>query len=230
VTVNKMTEEIENKDMEENEDTSKVVEKPAEEKKEEIKVEEKAPEKPKENKGELKLSKKTVWIVIIAVVLIGAFFFFRNDGSSGGNLALSGQIGSQVGDIAPDFSITDVEGNQISLSQFKGKPVIIGFFATWCAPCQIEANRVKQIDDETGGDKFVVYQVGIDQRENLADLKQFKTNIGNDDWIVGFGFDIAQQYNVRTLDTTIIIDKEGNIVYRDNGVPATLTQLRKYLT
>jgi len=178
---------------------------------------------------EIKINKKTIWIVVIVIALIGLFFFFRNDGSSGGNLALSGQLGSQVGDIAPEFSITDVGGNQISLNQFKGKPIIIGYFATWCAPCQIEANRIKQIDDETGGDKFVVYQIGIDSKENINDLKQFKSNQGNDDWVVGFGLDSAKQYNVRTLDTTVILDKDGNVVYRDNGVPATLEQLRRYL-
>jgi len=179
--------------------------------------------------GEIKVSKKTVWIVIIAAVLVGLFFFFKNDGSSGGDVVLSGQIGSKVGDIAPEFSMTDVDGDQISLSQFKGKPIVLAYFATWCAPCQIEANRVKQVDDETGGNKFVVYQIGIDQRETLADLKQFKTGFGNGDWIVGFGFDSAQQYGVRTLDTTLIIDKDGNIVYRDNGTPATLEQLRAQL-
>jgi thiol-disulfide isomerase/thioredoxin len=179
---------------------------------------------------DVKVKKSTMWIVIIAIILIGLFFVFRNNGSSSGEIILSGQIGSQVGDIAPEFSMIDVEGNQVSLSQFKGKPVVIGYFATWCAPCQIEANRIKQIDDETDGNKFVVYQIGIDGRENIDDLKEFKSGFGNDDWVVGFGLDSAEQYNVRTLDTTLIIDENGNIVYRDNGTPATLEQLRRYLT
>ena len=179
---------------------------------------------------EIQIKKKTIWIVIIAIVIVGLFFFFKNDNSIGGNVVLSGQIGSNVGDIASDFSMIDVDANQISLSQFRGKPVVLAFFATWCAPCQIEANRVKQIDDETGGNKFIVYQIGVDDRENLNDLKQFKSGYGNDDWVIGFGFDVAQQYNVRTLDTTLILDKEGNIVYRDNGIPASIGELRRYLT
>jgi len=179
---------------------------------------------------EIKISKKTIWIVIIAIIIVGLFFFFKNDDSTGGNVVLSGNIGSNVGDIAPDFSMTDVDDNQISLVQFKGKLVALAFFATWCAPCQIEADRLKQLDDETGGDKFAVYQIGVDNRENLNDLKQFKSGFGNDDWIVGFGFDVAEQYNVRTLDTTLIIDKNGNIVYRDNGVPASIEELRRHLT
>ena len=180
--------------------------------------------------AEMQIKKKTIRNVIIGIIIIGVlFYFFGNNRSSSGDIVLSGQIGSKVGDIAPDFSITDVDGDQISLSQFKGKPVAIAFFATWCTPCQIEADRLKQLDDETGRNKFIVYQIGVDNKESLDDLKNFKSGYGNSDWVVGFGFDTAEQYNVRTLDTTLILDKEGNIVYRDNGIPASLDELRKYL-
>lgn len=180
--------------------------------------------------GEIKISKKTIWIALIIVALVVVFFVWdRGENSQTGNIVLSGQTGSQVGDIAPDFSITDVDGNQISLSQFKGKPVVLAFFATWCGPCQIEANRVKQVDDETGGDKFIVYQIGVDAKESLDDLREFKTDFGNNDWVVGFGLDAAQQYGVRALDTTLIVDENGNVIYRDNGVPAEVDELRRLL-
>lgn len=178
---------------------------------------------------DVKIKKSTLWIIVIIIVILGLFYFYGNNSSFEGDFVLSGQIGSNVGDIAPDFSITDMDGNQVSLSQFKGKLVALAFFATWCTPCQIEADRLKQIDDETGGRKFIVYQIGVDNRETLSELEQFKSEYGNDDWVVGFGFDVAEQYNVKTLDTTLIIDGEGNIVYRDNGIPASLNQLRKYL-
>ncbi len=178
---------------------------------------------------EIKISKKAIWIILIVIVLIGFFFFFRG-GSSETEVVLTGNIGSQVGDIAHDFSIIDVDNNQVFLRQVKGKPIVLAFFATWCIPCQIEAERIKQLDDETGGDKFAVYQIGVDGKETNNDLRQFKSDFGNKDWIVGLGLDVAQQYNVRTLDTTLIIDKEGNIIYRDNGVPASVEELRKHLT
>lgn len=179
--------------------------------------------------NEIKINKKIIWIVVIVIVIIWAFFFFKDSNSSNSDVILSGEVGFEVGDIAPDFSITDVNGNQISLNQFKGKPVVFAFFATWCVPCQIEAKNLRFLDDETGGEKFIVYQIGIDGREALEDLRQFKSDFGNEDWIVGFGLDIAQQYNVKTLDTTLIVDENGNIVYRDNGVPASIEELRKYL-
>ena len=140
----------------------------------------------------------------------------------------TGQIGFTVGDTAPDFTVNDVDGRSFTLSEVNGKPVVIAFFATWCAPCQIEAATLKKLDDEQGGNTFEVLQIGVDQRESIDDLKRFKDSFGNEDWIVGFGFDTAEKYGVRSLDTTVIV-KDGVIVYRDNGVPARLETLRKWL-
>ncbi|RMD66102.1 TlpA family protein disulfide reductase [Candidatus Pacearchaeota archaeon] len=178
----------------------------------------------------LKIKKRTLWVIAVAVVLVVGFFFLKGNSRNEVSDVANNAIGAQVGNIALDFSLKDVSGNVVSLSQFKGKKVVLAFFATWCTPCQIEASRLKQVDDETGGEKFVVYQIGVDNRESEDDLRNFKNQFGNDDWIVGFGFDVAQKYNVRSLDTTLIIDENGKIVYRDNGVPASFEDLRKYLT
>jgi len=173
---------------------------------------------------------KNIKIILLGLVLVSILILSGCGNSSNNDTVIpTGNIGANVGDIAPDFTLNDVDGNSYTLSQFKGKPVLLAYFATWCTPCQIEANTVKQVDDETGGNKFAVYQIGVDDRENLNDLKQFKSGYGNNDWIIGFGFDVAEQYNVRTLDTTLIIDEDGIIVYRDNGIPANADVLRKWL-
>jgi len=163
--------------------------------------------------NEIKISKKTIWIVVITLVVIGLFFFIRNGGNlSTGNIVMSGQIGSQVGDIAPSFPLQTIDGENIFSEKFKGKKIVIGFFATWCTPCQIEAANVKQVDDETGGDKFIVYQIGVDPKESSQQLQTFKSIFGNNDWILGIGMDVAREYNVKSLDTTFILDEEGNII------------------
>lgn len=179
--------------------------------------------------SDIKIKKEIIWaITILVVVIVGVFAFVKdNSNSVTGNVVKTGNIGTSVGDIAPDFSITDVDGRAYTLSKLK-KPTVIAFFATWCTPCIIEANNVKQVDDESGN--FEVFQIGVDNRESLNDLIQFKNQYGNKDWIVGFGFDIAQIYGVKTLDTTLIVDENGIIVYRDNGIPADVDTLREWLT
>lgn len=180
---------------------------------------------------EIKVKKKTLIISIVIIFILIVLFIFLNNKNSPSNedITFTGDVGSNIGDIAPDFSLIDTEENSYSLSQFRGKKVVLAFFATWCTPCQIEANSLKQVDDETGGDKFIVYQIGVDNRENINDLKQFKSSFANNDWIIGFGFEVSQPYNVKTLDTTLIINEEGNIIYRDNGIPADIETLRGLL-
>lgn len=179
--------------------------------------------------SDIKIKKKIIWVIaILVIVIVGVFAFVKNSPNFvNANVVKTGNIGTSVGDIAPDFSITDVNGKTYTLSKLK-KPAVIAFFATWCTPCIVEANNVKQVDDESGN--FEVFQIGVDNRESLNDLIQFKNQYGNEDWIVGFGFDTAQIYRVKTLDTTLIIDENGIIVYRDNGIPADVDTLRRWLT
>jgi len=177
----------------------------------------------------IKIRKNSFWIGIIIIILIVSFLLFNNVSGESSSVISSENIGSEVGNIAPTFSIIDINNKETSLEDFRGKKVIIGFFATWCTPCQIEATRIKQIDDETNGNKFIVYQIGVDPKEDIQALQNFKSNFGNDDWFVGSSLDIAKQYNVKSLDTTIIIDEQGKILYRDNGIPASLKDLKKYL-
>ncbi len=162
-------------------------------------------------------------------LLFGLLFFVACTQTTTDNIIDTSDaiIGTQAGYIAPDFTLTTVEGNSVSLSDYSGKKVIIAFFATWCVPCQIEADNIKVLQDENLD--IAVFQIGVDNRESLEDLQKFKSERGRDDWIVGFGFDVAKNYDVKSLDTTIIIDEEGIIIYRDNGIPATVETLRRYL-
>jgi len=174
------------------------------------------------------MNRKILLLFLLFVIIVSGCG--RNTPSSDAAVVPTGNIGFDVGDIAPDFSVTDVDGKTFTLSEAKGNSVVVAFFATWCTPCQIEANNLKKVDDESDGEKFEVLQIGVDQRESAGDLKQFKDLYANKDWIVGFGFDVAEKYNVRSLDTTVIINEDGVIVYRDNGQPASVSTLQRWLS
>jgi len=170
---------------------------------------------------ELKIKKKTLWTILIIVLVSIGFFILNNSGnSSNKNFTFSGEIGSDLGDIAPDFSLSTVEEDVVKLSDFRGKYVLFASMATWCTPCQIEANNVRRAQENLEGSQLVVMQIDVDPRETNNDLEKFRKEFGQDNWIMGFDDgSIAQLYNIRTFDTTLLVNPEGKIIYRDNGFP-----------
>jgi hypothetical protein len=81
-------------------------------------------------------------------------------------------------------------------------------------PCQIGAKRVAKLDDELGGNVFDVLVVFVDPRENNNDLKKWKEQFGNSDWIVAFDNTVdplSQKINLKYLDTKYLLDKNGSV-------------------
>ena len=85
--------------------------------------------------------------------------------------ALCGFVAAQaqvkVGDKAPDFAMASINGDTIRLSQFKGKSVLIDFWASWCGPCMMLAPTVAQIAEEYAG-RIKVCKVNVDEEPDLA--------------------------------------------------------------
>jgi peroxiredoxin len=127
-----------------------------------------------------------------------------------------------VGRRAPDFTATDLSGNQISLSDYRGKVVLLDFWATWCAGCLMEMPDVKQVYEKYHKDKdFVVIGVSLDV--NQARTKEFVKKSGFD-WpqvYDGRGWEsgVAQLYHVDAIPSTFLIDKKGIIRYTDLTAP-----------
>ena len=157
---------------------------------------------------------KVIAIVILAVMLIVTI-------SSGiGNPFISAQTpksneGLNVGNIAPDFKLTDPLRGSIIKSNFNGKPLFIFFTATYCTPCQIGAQNLAKYDDEHGGNAFNVLIVFIDDKETSNQFIDWKKQFGRDDWYIAKGIEMANNYQVRFLDTKYVFDKDGIIKWID---------------
>lgn len=122
-----------------------------------------------------------------------------------------------IGKSAADFKITTFSGEEISLSQYKGKPVLLNFFASWCVGCGQEA-RILEAAHRTYTPKGGVF-IGIainDTREAaLGFIRKYgKTYILAQDHIGG---DIALEYGVAAIPETFLIDKNGIIQHRQVG-------------
>jgi len=129
-------------------------------------------------------------------------------------------VGITEGFTASDFTLVDIEGKTHKLSDFRGKYVLFASMATWCTPCRIEAENVRRAQDNFPHLPLVVMQIDVDPRESAQDLIRFREEFGREDWIMGFDDEsISRLYDIRTFDTTVIVDPDGKIIYRDNGFP-----------
>ena len=112
---------------------------------------------------------------------------------------------------APDFSLKDTDGRTVKLSDYKGKVVLLNFWATWCGPCKIEIPWFVEFEQQLKHRGFAVLGVAMDEdgwevvKPFIAELRvNYRTLMGNDS--------IAQLYGgVDSLPTSFLIDREGKI-------------------
>jgi peroxiredoxin len=128
------------------------------------------------------------------------------------------KVGVAEGKAAPDFELTTLEGEQISLSSLKGKKVIINFWATWCPPCRAEMPDMQKIHD-TYGDKVVVAAVNLTSSEKSIDsVKGFIDELGlSFPVLLDKKGDINKQYEVMSYPTSYIVNENGIITTKFIG-------------
>ncbi len=125
--------------------------------------------------------------------------------------------GVGVGDIAPDFSLNDPEGKQVSLSSLKGKYVLLDFWASWCGPCRKENPNVVRLYEQYKDKDFEIYGVSLD-RDKDAWIKAIKDD--NLTWVHGsdlkyWSSDVAVQYGVNGIPATYLLDQEGRVIAKN---------------
>lgn len=164
---------------------------------------------------EITIKKSYLIIGIIVIIALASFFFVpRFTGN-----AVKETSNNLVQ--AKDFSLQTTEEEKITLSQFKGKIVILQAMASWCPSCKLQAQQIKPIYEKYADNGLVVISLDIQpERSSLHDLKNFKTNFGGE-WYYGFYPEFINQYGIRSLDSTFIIDRSGNVVYRDDTITTT---------
>jgi len=125
-------------------------------------------------------------------------------------------IGTEIGDKAPDFELTTVDGEQLKLSDFKGKRVMLNFWATWCPPCREEMPAMELFFKDMDA---VVLAV------NLTDMEVNKKQVT--DFINTYGLtfpvlldekgEVSSLYRISPIPTTYMIDSQGFIRHKAYG-------------
>jgi thiol-disulfide isomerase/thioredoxin len=131
-----------------------------------------------------------------------------------------------LGHSAPDFTLTTLEGEHLTLSDLRGQPVVLNFWATWCPPCRAEVPALGAVSDSLEGGAIVL---GVDVGESARTVSDFVAERGVSYPIALDGDSAtARLYGVRVFPTTYLLDANGVIVEIFTG-PVTEPLLRARL-
>ena len=138
-----------------------------------------------------------------------------------------------VGQLAPQFTTTDRKGQVHQLSDFRGKVVLVNFWATWCPPCVEEMPSMESLCKELDQEQLAIMALSVDDSWEPVDVFFRESNFG---LIIysDFGGKIAQLYGTEKVPETYILNKHGVIVHKVVGAtnwmaPKMLSFLRQLL-
>ncbi|WP_292019022.1 TlpA disulfide reductase family protein [Maritimibacter sp. UBA3975] len=119
---------------------------------------------------------------------------------------------------AGQATFTDTEGNEVSLADYRGKVVLLNFWATWCAPCRHEMPMLDALQAEYGGDDFAVVTVATGRNKEMA-IKKFFEEVGVENLpiLMDPKQGLAREMGVMGLPVTVLLDREGNEIARLMG-------------
>lgn len=120
---------------------------------------------------------------------------------------------ANAGDPAPDFTLRDINGQSVSLSQFKGKVVVLAFWATWCGPCKEEMPHLEKLYKEKKDQGLVVLSINTDDARSASKVKPYiRTNGYTFPVLLDRDATVISTYNPgKTLPYTVVVDRNQEI-------------------
>ncbi|RBP87036.1 DsbE subfamily thiol:disulfide oxidoreductase [Cytobacillus firmus] len=122
-------------------------------------------------------------------------------------------VGLEKGNLAPDFELTDMEGNPVKLSDFRGKAVLLNFWASWCPPCRAEMPHMEKLYNKYKDKNFDILAVNLTNTEkNSGDAEKFVKELGLTFTIpMDVKGEAGSDYNIMAYPTSYFIDSDGVI-------------------
>lgn len=174
-----------------------------------------------------------IGVMLFAVLIVGASILYNamKDKVEDNSFQMEGENSDDVDDTdenntdseniaAPDFTMTDKDGNEVKLSNFSGKPIVLNFWASWCGPCQMEMPDFEEMYKTYGKEvQFVMVNMTDGSQETVESAAQFITEKG---YTFPVYYDTkmegAYYYSVYSLPTTYFIDAQGYVSASNKGM------------
>jgi peroxiredoxin len=150
------------------------------------------------------MKKNALIVVIVILAVIGALFFFGQN--SGKPIRLA-----REGDRAPEFTLTALDGRTVSLSSFRGKAVMVHFWATWCPPCVEEFPTLERLYRSPIGKDLVILAVSVDEGGAPAVSAFLQQNRLTLPVLLNPDQSVSRSYGTLKFPETYLVDREGVI-------------------
>ncbi|KNF07605.1 thiol-disulfide oxidoreductase ResA [Gottschalkia purinilytica] len=173
------------------------------------------------------MNKKGLIIIILTVVLIGGLYYFtmgrkteeslpkdnitkeKNEEDREEKKEKKKITEATVGEEAPDFTLRNLDGKEVSLKDYRGKIVLINFWATWCEYCDKEMPDLQKLDKEN--DDLVV--LAVDVMEDEEKVKNYiKKGAYDFEVVLDEEGDVAKNYLISAFPTSYFVDKDGTLI------------------
>jgi thiol-disulfide isomerase/thioredoxin len=130
---------------------------------------------------------------------------------------------------ALDFTLEDMSGNEVALSDYKGKTIFLNFWASWCGPCKYEMPFIEQLYQDNKDSDFVIITVNL--QETKAIVSKFMTdNKYTFPVLLDIKGDVSTQYGVSGIPLSLLINKDFKIVSAHEGYMENYEMLKEFVT
>ena len=173
-------------------------------------------------------------IAAVAILFAGEGLFRTGDRNATDGQRTAARLPSSgpapgVGDTALAFEVQNVDGETVRLSDHLGQPVILNFWASWCAPCRVEMPALQALYEEHEDQGLVILALNQNESEQTAERFFFQEmGLTFAVPLLDEQFGVAEKYGVRNLPTTIFIDEAGTVTAIHRG-PAVQSQFEEML-
>jgi peroxiredoxin len=146
-----------------------------------------------------------------AVLLLGLAWIALSASSTG--QSQEGQSAPATGFYAPDFTLPSLDGQSYSLSELRGRPILLNLWASWCLPCRAEMPALQRVYEEHQAQGFIVLAVNATNQDSPGAAAAFVEELGlSYPILLDEEGTVSRLYGLRALPTTFFIDAEGKII------------------